>query len=74
MELQITAFPILALHDGAILLALLADGGRFGVSVWMALEPAVAKRLVRILPAWQPMPIVPSALYSDSSRFSNFLQ
>src|SRR5262249_31476207 len=30
MELQITAFPILALHDGAILLALFADDGQYG--------------------------------------------
>src|SRR5262249_60441998 len=30
MELQITAFPILALDDGAILVALLADDGQYG--------------------------------------------
>jgi len=50
---------------------LVLDGAGIAIlPLWMALEPAVVRRLVRILPAWQPMPIVPCALYSDSSRLT----
>jgi LysR family transcriptional regulator, transcriptional activator for dmlA len=38
--------------------------------LYIALDPAIAKRLVPILPGWQPKPVVPCALYSDSSRLT----
>jgi LysR family transcriptional regulator, transcriptional activator for dmlA len=47
------------------------DGGGIAMlPLYMALESAVTKRLVPILPGWQPKPVVPCALYSDSSRLT----
>jgi LysR family transcriptional regulator, transcriptional activator for dmlA len=47
------------------------DGAGIAIlPLWLALEAAIAKRLVRILPAWQPTPVVPCALYSASSRLT----
>jgi len=47
------------------------DGAGIAIlPLWLALEPAIAKRLVRVLPAWQPTPVVPCALYSASSRLT----
>jgi LysR family transcriptional regulator AphB len=46
----------------------LDDVGIATLPLYIALDPAIAKRLVPILPGWQPRPIVPCALYSDSSR------
>ena len=45
------------------------DGGGIAIlPLYIALDPAIAKRLAPILPGWQPKPVVPCALYSDSSR------
>ena len=47
------------------------DGGGIAIlPLYMALESAMAKRLVPILPGWQPKPVVPCALYSDSARLT----
>jgi DNA-binding transcriptional LysR family regulator len=46
----------------------LDDAGVAILPLYMALEPSVANRLVPILADWQPKPVVPCALYSDSSR------
>ena len=48
----------------------LDDGGIAILPLYMALDPAIAKRLVPILPEWQAKPVVPCALYSDSSRLT----
>ena len=70
-----TVTPDLKFHvvagDPLILRQLVLDGaGIASLPMWIALDPAIAKRLVRILPAWQPTPIVVSALYSDSARLT----
>jgi LysR family transcriptional activator of dmlA len=46
----------------------LDDAGIAILPLYIALDPAIAKRLVPILPGWQPRPVVPCALYSESSR------
>jgi DNA-binding transcriptional LysR family regulator len=47
------------------------DGAGIAIlPLYMALEPPIAKKLVPILPGWQPKPVVPCALYSDSSRLT----
>lgn len=47
------------------------DGGGIAIlPLYMALESAMAKRLVHILPGWQPKPVMPCALYSDSARLT----
>lgn len=48
----------------------LDDAGIAILPLYIALHPAVAKRLVRILPEWHVKPVVPCALYSDSSRLT----
>jgi LysR family transcriptional regulator, transcriptional activator for dmlA len=48
----------------------LDDAGIAVLPLYIALDPAIAKRLVPILPGWQPKPVVPCALYSDSSRLT----
>src|SRR6266550_5576087 len=48
-----------------------ADGAGIAIlPLYIALDPAIAKRLAPILPGWQPKPVVPCALYSDSSRLT----
>lgn len=68
-----TVTPDLKFHvatgDPFLLRQLVLDGaGIASLPMWVALDPAIARRLVRILPAWQPTPIVLCALYSASSR------
>jgi LysR family transcriptional regulator, transcriptional activator for dmlA len=46
----------------------LHDAGIAILPLYIALNLVIAKRLVPILPGWQPKPVVPCALYSDSSR------
>ena len=47
------------------------DGAGIAIlPLYMALESAIAKRLVPILPEWRPKPVVPCALYSDSARLT----
>jgi DNA-binding transcriptional LysR family regulator len=46
----------------------LDDAGVAILPLYMALEPAVAKRLVPILAGWQPKPVVPCALFAVSSH------
>ena len=48
----------------------LDDAGIAMLPLYIALDPVIAKRLVPILPGWQPKPVVPCALYSDSSRLT----
>ena len=48
----------------------LDDAGVAILPLYMALEPAVAKRLVPILTAWQPKPVVPCALYAVSAHMT----
>jgi len=48
-----------------------ADGAGIAIlPLYMVLEPAIAKQLVPILNGWLPKPVVPCALYSDSSRLT----
>jgi LysR family transcriptional activator of dmlA len=61
--------PRVVTDDPLVHRQLVLDGA--GIAIlprYIALDPAVAKRLVAILPGWQPRPVVPCALYSDSSR------
>ena len=54
-------------------MVVIAGYGCGGISIlplYMALESAMAKRLVPVLPGWQPKPVVPCALYSDSARLT----
>ena len=48
----------------------LDDAGIAILPLYIALDPAVAKRLVSVLAEWHPKPVVPCALYSDSSRLT----
>jgi DNA-binding transcriptional LysR family regulator len=48
----------------------LDDAGIAMLPLYIALDPAIAKRLVPILPEWKPKPVVPCALFSDSSRLT----
>jgi LysR family transcriptional regulator, transcriptional activator for dmlA len=64
--------PDLTFHvvtgEPALLLQLVLDGaGIANLPLWLALSPDISGRLVRVLPAWQPTPIVPCALYFASS-------
>jgi DNA-binding transcriptional LysR family regulator len=57
--------------DPSVALQLALDGA--GVTIlplWIALDPAVAKRLVPVLPMWRPTSIPLCALYSVSSRLT----
>ena len=70
-----TVTPDLTFHvvtgDPFLLRQLVLDGaGIASLPLWIALDPAIARRLVRILPAWQPAPVVLCALYSASSRLT----
>jgi DNA-binding transcriptional LysR family regulator len=50
---------------------LVLDGAGIAIlPLWIALDPAIAKRLVRVLPSWKPKPIVLCALYSASSQLT----
>lgn len=50
---------------------LVLDGAGIAIlPLYISLDPLVAKRLVRILAGWQPKPVVPCALYSNSSRLT----
>jgi DNA-binding transcriptional LysR family regulator len=47
------------------------DGAGIAIlPLYMALDPVIANRLVPILPGWKAKPVVPCALYSDSSRLT----
>ena len=64
--------PDLTFHvvtgEPSLLLQLVLDGAGIALlPLWIALDPDLAGRFVRILPAWQPTPIVPCALYFASS-------
>jgi LysR family transcriptional regulator, transcriptional activator for dmlA len=55
--------------DPSVGLQLALDGtGITILPLWMALDPAVAKRLVPVLAMWRPPSITLCALYSVSSR------
>jgi len=57
--------------DPSVGLQLALDGtGVTILPLWMALDPAVAKRLVPVLAMWRPTSIPLSALYSVSSRLT----
>jgi len=57
--------------DPAVHRQVVLDGGGIAIlPLYMALESAMAKRFVPILPGWQPKPVVPCALYSDSARLT----
>jgi LysR family transcriptional regulator, transcriptional activator for dmlA len=48
----------------------LDDVGIAILPLYIALDPAITKRLVPILPGWEPKPVVPCALYSVTSRLT----
>jgi LysR family transcriptional regulator, transcriptional activator for dmlA len=57
--------------DPSVGLQLALDGtGVTILPLWMALDPAVAKRLVPVLAMWRPPSVPLCALYSDSSRLT----
>jgi LysR family transcriptional regulator, transcriptional activator for dmlA len=57
--------------DPSVGLQLALDGtGITILPLWMALDPAVAKRLVPVLAMWRPTSISLCALYSVSSRLT----
>jgi DNA-binding transcriptional LysR family regulator len=57
--------------DPSVGLQLALDGtGVTILPLWMALDPAVAKRLVPVLAMWRPTSITLCALYSVSSRLT----
>jgi len=61
--------PRVVTDDPLVHRQLVLDGAGIGIlPLYIALDPAIAKRLVPILPGWQPKPVVPCALYSDGSR------
>jgi LysR family transcriptional regulator, transcriptional activator for dmlA len=61
--------PRVVTDDPLVHRQLVLDGAGIAIlPLYIALDPAIAKRLVPILPGWQPRPVVPCALYSDSSR------
>jgi LysR family transcriptional regulator, transcriptional activator for dmlA len=63
--------PHVVTDDPLVHRTLVLDGAGIAVlPLYMALEPTIAKRLVRILEAWQPKPVVPCALYSLSARLT----
>jgi LysR family transcriptional activator of dmlA len=63
--------PRVVTDDPLVHRQLVLDGAGIAIlPLYIALDPAIAKRLVPILPAWQPKPVVPCALYSDSSRLT----
>jgi DNA-binding transcriptional LysR family regulator len=58
----------------------LDDAGIAILPLYLALDPVIAKRLVPILPGWQPKSVVPCALYSvlsfdpQGQGFLDFIQ
>lgn len=63
--------PRVVTDDPLVHRQLVLDGAGIAIlPLYIALDPAIAKRLVPILPAWQPKQVVPCALYSDSSRLT----
>ena len=61
--------PRVVTDDPLVHRQLVLDGAGIAIlPLYIALDPAIAKRLVPILPGWQPRPVVPCALYSESSR------
>jgi LysR family transcriptional regulator, transcriptional activator for dmlA len=61
--------PRVLTDDPLVHRQLVLDGAGIAIlPLYIALDPAIAKRLVPILPGWRPRPVVPCALYSDSSR------
>jgi LysR family transcriptional regulator, transcriptional activator for dmlA len=61
--------PRVVADDPLVHRQLVLDGAGIAIlPLYIALDPAIAKRVVPILPGWQPRPVVPCALYSDSSR------
>jgi LysR family transcriptional activator of dmlA len=63
--------PRLVTDDPLVHRQLVLDGAGIAIlPLYIALDPAIVKRLVPVLPGWQPNPVVPYALYSDSSRLS----
>lgn len=62
--------PRVVTDDPLVHRQLVLDGAGIAIlPLYISLDPLVAKRLVRILPGWQPKP-VPCALYSNSSRLT----
>jgi LysR family transcriptional regulator, transcriptional activator for dmlA len=63
--------PRVVTDDPLVHRQLVLDGAGIAIlPLYIALNPAIAKRLAPILPGWQPKPVVPCALYSDSSRLT----
>ena len=63
--------PRVVTDDPLVHRQLVLDGAGIAIlPLYIALDPAIAKRLAPILPGWQPKPVVPCALYSDSSRLT----
>jgi len=63
--------PQVVTDDPLIHRQLVLDGAGIAIlPLYMVLEPAMAKRLVPILSAWKPKPVVPCALYAASSRLT----
>ena len=61
--------PRVVTDDPLVHRQLVLDGAGIAIlPLYIALDPAIAKRLVPVLPGWQPRPVVPCALYSESSR------
>ncbi len=63
--------PRVVTHDPLVHRQLVLDDAGIAIlPLYIALDPLIAKRLVPILPGWKPKPVVPCALYSDSSRLT----
>jgi len=61
--------PRVVTDDPLVHRQLVLDGAGIAIlPLYIALDPAIGKQLEPILPGWQPRPVVPCALYSDSSR------
>jgi LysR family transcriptional activator of dmlA len=61
--------PRVVTDDPLVHRQLVLDGAGIAIlPLYIALDATIAKRLVPILPGWRPRPVVPCALYSDSSR------
>jgi DNA-binding transcriptional LysR family regulator len=57
--------------DPGVALQLAIDGAGIAIlPLWMACEPSVRKRLVRILETWKPAPITFCVLYAESSKLT----
>ena len=63
--------PRVVTDDPLVHRQLVLDGAGIAIlPLYIALDPAIAKRLAPILPGWQPKPVVPCALYSDSAHLT----